>query len=87
MVRIHLPPADSLSLSRSPFRRSRTRLSARVWAADLAIGSAETLGFFDIEPIGGNILCRAEFQNRSEADVVARLPRRSQRSRAELNVR
>src|ERR1700731_536414 len=32
-------------------------------------------------------LCRAEFQYRSEADVVARLPRRSQRSRAELNVR
>src|SRR6202048_4511623 len=54
-VRIHLPPADSLSLSRSRFRRSRTRLSARVWAARLAIGSAETLGFFDIAPIGGNI--------------------------------
>src|SRR6202048_83682 len=54
-VRIHLPPADSLSLSRSRFRRSRTRLSARVWAAGLAIGSAETLGFFDIAPIGGNI--------------------------------
>src|ERR1700726_2224052 len=31
-------------------------------------------------------LCRAEFQYRSEADVVARLPRRSQRSRAELNL-
>src|SRR3984957_2480774 len=55
MVRIDLPPADSLSLSRSRFRRSRTRLSARVWAAGLAIGSAETLGFFDIAPIGGNI--------------------------------
>src|SRR6202011_201449 len=41
-VRIHLPPADSLSLSRSSFRRSRTRLSARVWAAGLATGSAET---------------------------------------------
>src|SRR5580704_4064156 len=54
-VRIHLPPADSLYLSRSRFRRSRTRLSARVWAAGLAIGSAETLGFFDIPPIGGNI--------------------------------
>ena len=54
-VRIHRPPADSLSLSRSRLRRSRTRLSARVWAAGLAVGSAETLGFFDIEPIGGNI--------------------------------
>src|ERR1700738_4390737 len=53
--RIHFPPADSLSLSRSRFRRSRTRRSARVWAAGLAIGSAETLGFFDIAPIGGNI--------------------------------
>src|SRR5260221_3342409 len=31
-VRIHLPPADSLSLFRSRFRRSRTRLSSRVCA-------------------------------------------------------
>jgi hypothetical protein len=44
-VRIHLPPADSLSLSRSRFRRSRTRLSARVWAAGLPTvrGRAELL--------------------------------------------
>jgi hypothetical protein len=41
-VRIHLPPAESLSLSRIRFRRSRTRLSARVCAAGLASGSAET---------------------------------------------
>ena len=32
MVRIHLPPADSVSLFRSRFRGSRTRLSARVCA-------------------------------------------------------
>src|ERR1700736_2001965 len=55
MVRIRFPPEDSLSLSRSRFRRSRTRLSAGGWGAGLAIGSAETLGFFDIAPIGGNI--------------------------------
>src|SRR5580704_5548273 len=47
-VRIHLPPADSLSLSRSSFRRSRTRLSARVCADGLATASAETPGCFDI---------------------------------------
>src|ERR1700736_2024129 len=49
------PLQQTVCLSRSRFRRSRTRLSARVWAAGLAIGSAETLRFFDIEPIGGNI--------------------------------
>jgi hypothetical protein len=86
-VRIHLPPADSLSLSRSRFRRSRTRLSARVWAAGLATGSAETRRVFRYRVNRRQYLCRAIFQYRSAADVVARLPRRSQRSRAELNVR
>ena len=37
-VRIHLPPADSLSLSRFCFRTLRTRLSGRVWAAGLTTG-------------------------------------------------
>src|ERR1700731_2654796 len=86
-VRIHLPPADSLSLSRSRFRRSRTRLSARVWAAGLAIGVGRDARVFRYRTNWRQYLCRAEFQYRSEADVVARLPRRSQRSRAELNVR
>src|ERR1700730_12586641 len=57
-VRIHLPPADSLSLSRSSFRRSRTRLSARVCADGLATASAETPGCFDIAPTGGNVSVR-----------------------------
>ena len=55
MVRIHLPPADSLSLSRSRFRRSRTRLSARVWAAGLPTGQQRLAGCFDIASTGGNI--------------------------------
>src|SRR5580704_5410924 len=55
MVRIHLPPADSLSLSRSGISKSRTRLSARVSAAGLATGSAETRRVFQFAPIGGNI--------------------------------
>ena len=54
-VRIHLPPAESLSLSRIRLRRSRTRLSARVSAAGLATGSAETRRVFQFAPIGGNI--------------------------------
>src|ERR1700737_4077675 len=54
-VRIHLPPADSLSLFRNRFRRLRTRLSARVCADGLATASAETRGCFDIAPPGGNV--------------------------------
>src|SRR3984893_17574213 len=54
-VRIHLPPADSLSLSRFCFRTLRTRLSARVWAAGLTTGSAETRQAFHCAPTGGNV--------------------------------
>jgi len=67
MVRIHLPPADSLSLSRSSFRRSRTRLSARVWAAGLATGSAETRRVFRYRVNRRQYLCRAIFQYRGAA--------------------
>src|ERR1700726_893544 len=54
-VRIHLPPADSLYLSRFCFRTLRTRLSARVWAAGLTTGSAETRQAFHCAPTGGNV--------------------------------
>src|SRR5580658_10188724 len=67
MVRIHSPPADSLSLSRSSFRRSRTRLSARVWAAGLATGSAETRRGFRYRVNRRQYLCRAIFQYRGAA--------------------
>src|SRR6202030_485433 len=66
-VRIHLPPADSQSLSRSRFRRSRTRLSARVWPAGLATGSAETRRVFRYRVNRGQYLCRAIFQYRGAA--------------------
>ena len=66
-VRIHSPPADSLSLSRSRFRRSRTRLSARVWAAGLATGSAETRRVFRYRVNQGQYLCGAIFQYRGAA--------------------
>jgi hypothetical protein len=66
-VRIHLPPADSLSLSRSRFRRSRSRLSARVWVAGLATGSAETRRGFRYRVNRGQYLCRATFQYRGAA--------------------
>jgi len=41
-VRIHLPPADSPSLSRSAFEGREPGLSARLWAVGLALGSPET---------------------------------------------
>src|SRR5580704_10525237 len=75
-VRIHLPPAASLSLSRSSFRRSRTRLSARVWAAGLATGSAETRRVFRYRVNRRQYLCRAIFQYRSAAGRGAGLDAR-----------
>src|ERR1700731_3046462 len=63
------------------FEGRETRLSARVCAAGLATGSAETRRVFRYRANRQQYLCRAIFQYRSAADVVARLPRRSQRSR------
>ena len=62
MVRIHLPPADSPSLARIRFRRSRTPASARVSAAGLATGSAETRRVFRYRANRRQYLCRAIFQ-------------------------
>jgi len=79
-VRIHLPPADSPSLSRSRFWRSRTpafRAGVRGWLGDRVGRDAQ--GF----PLHANpwvYLCRTIFQYRSTADVVARMPRWSQQS-------
>ena len=69
MVRIHLPPADSLSLSRSLFRRSRTRLSARVWGSwlDDQVGRDAQVFRYGAKP--QQYLCRAIFQYRSVADL------------------
>src|SRR5580692_3586238 len=58
-VRIQLSPADSLSLSRCRFRTLRTRLSAQVWAAGLATGSAETRQAFILRANRWQCLCRA----------------------------
>src|ERR1700720_1857131 len=68
-VRIHLPPADSLSLSRSLFRRSRTRLSARVWGSwlDDQVGRDAQVFRYGAKP--QQYLCRAIFQYRSVADL------------------
>src|ERR1700732_1969922 len=69
-VRIHLPPADSQSLSRSRFRRSRTplfRAGLGSWLGDRV--SRDAPGF----PLRANrrqYLCRAIFQYRSAAEVV-----------------
>src|ERR1700751_5155527 len=69
-VRIHLPPADSPSLSRSHFRASRTRAFPAGVRGSLDDGvSRDAAGF----PLGANrrqCLCRAIFQYRSAADAV-----------------
>jgi hypothetical protein len=80
MVRIHLPPADSQSLSRSRFRRSRTRLSARVWAAGLATGSAETRQAFHCAPTGGNISVGPYSSTAVPLRWSTKMPRRSRQS-------
>src|SRR6266566_3754952 len=68
MVRIRLPPAERPSLSRSCFRASRTPLSARLCAAGLATGSAETRRMGQDRANRRQYLCRAIFQYRSAAD-------------------
>ena len=71
MVRIHLLPADSPSLSRSHFRASRTRAFPAGVRGSLDDGvSRDAVGF----PLRANrrqCLCRAIFQYRSEADAVS----------------
>ncbi len=54
-VQIHLPPADSPSLSRSRFRASRTRAFPAGVRARLTTGSAETRQAFHSAPTGGNV--------------------------------
>jgi len=87
-VRIHLSPAESPSLSRIRFRKSRTRLSARVCAAGLATGSAETRRVFRYHANRRRYLCRAIFQYRSATDGVGENATPSQQSQAfsRLNV-
>src|ERR1700722_20263254 len=69
-VRIHLPPADSPSLSRSHFRASRTpafRAGVRGWLGGWVARDAQ--GF----PLRANrrvYLCRTTFQYRSAANGV-----------------
>ena len=66
-VRIRLPPAESPSLSRSC---REPRLSARLCAAGLVTGSAETRRVFHDRANRRQYLCRAIFQYRSAADGV-----------------
>src|SRR6476661_8945974 len=69
-VRIHLPPADSRSLSRIPLRRSRTpafRAGVRGW---LDGGVGRDAKVFRYRTNGRRYLCRAIFQYRSAADGI-----------------
>jgi len=88
MVRIHLPPAESPSLSRMAFEDREPRLSARVCAAGLATGSAETRRVFRYHANRRRYLCRAIFQYRSATDGVGENATPSQQSQAfsRLNV-
>src|SRR5437660_11340535 len=68
MVRIRLPPAESLSLSPSCFRVSRTSAFGAAVRGGLATGSAETRRLFQDSADRRQYLCRAIFQYRSAAD-------------------
>ena len=70
MVRIHLPPAESLSLSRSCFRGSRTSAFRAAVRGGLATGSAETRRVLQDSANRRQYLCRVIFQYRSAADGV-----------------
>src|SRR6516225_9562852 len=70
MVRIHLPPAESPSLSPCCVEGREPRLSARLYAAGLATGSAETRRVFQDRAYRRQYLCRAIFQYRSATDGV-----------------
>jgi hypothetical protein len=67
-VRIRLPPADSLSLSCSRFRTSRTRLTAGVWGSWLDDQVGRDAQVFRYGAKRQQYLCRAIFQYRSVAD-------------------
>ena len=70
MVRIHFPPAESLSLSRSCFRGSRTPAFRAAVRGRLGDRSAETRRAFQDRANRRQYLCRAIFQYRSAADGV-----------------
>jgi len=70
MVRILFPPAESLSLSPSCFRVSRTPAFRAAVRGGLATGSAETRRVFQDRANRRQYLCRAIFQYRSAADGV-----------------
>src|ERR1700731_1442393 len=70
-VRIHLPPADSPSLSRSHFRASRTRAFPAGVRGSLDDGVSRDTEGFPLRASRRQCLCRAIFQYRSEADAVS----------------
>ena len=70
MVRIHFPPADSPSLSRSHFRASRTRAFPAGVRGSLDDGVSRDAAGFPLRANRRQCLCRAIFQYRSAADVV-----------------
>jgi len=69
-VRIHLPPADSPSLSRSHFRASRTRAFPAGVRGSLDDGVSRDAAGFPLRANRRQCLCRAIFQYRSAADAV-----------------
>src|ERR1700724_2570139 len=70
-VRIHLPPADSQSLSRSRFRRSRTPLCRAGLASWLGDRVSRAAPGSRLRANRRLYLCRAIFQYRSAAEVVS----------------
>jgi hypothetical protein len=70
-VRIHLPPADSPSLSRTHFRASRTRAFPAGVRGSLDDAVSRDAAGFPLRVNRRQCLCRAIFQYRSAAGAVA----------------
>src|SRR5580700_4840227 len=71
IVRIHPPPADSPSLSRSHFRASRTWAFPAGVRGSLDDGVSRDAAGFPLRAKRRQCLCRAIFQYRSAADAVS----------------
>src|SRR5580700_2846446 len=81
MVRIRFPPADSPFSPAATFEGREPPLSARVWAAGLATGSARDAPGFPFRANRRQYLCRAIFRYPMPLMWSAIIPRRSQQSR------
>jgi hypothetical protein len=79
-VRIHLPPADSPSLSRSHFRASRTRAFPAGVRGSLDDGVSRDAAGYHCAPTGGNVSAGPNSSTAVRLMRSAAMPRRSERN-------